>query len=143
RNHLIAGISGDVTDVRGYLESLDPETGAVQWRWYTEPDPGQFGSETWPKDSDAILHGGGMIWMIGMYDPDLNLLYWGTGNSNPVLAGAAWPGDNLYICSIVALNPDIGKLVWAFQFSPYDVHDWDVVETPVLFNAEFRGKPRK
>jgi len=143
RNHLIAGISGDVTDVRGYLESLDPETGAVQWRWYTEPDPGQPGSETWPKDSDAILHGGGMTWMTGTYDPDLNLLYWGTGNPNPVLAGAARPGDNLYTCSIVALNPDTGKLVWAFQPSPHDVHDWDAVETPVLFNAEFRGKPRK
>ncbi|HKW31442.1 MAG TPA: acido-empty-quinoprotein group A [Candidatus Acidoferrum sp.] len=143
RDHVIAGISGDVTDLRGYLESLDPETGAIQWRWYTEPDPGQPGSETWPKDSDAILHGGGMTWMTGTYDPELNLLYWGTGNPNPVLAGAARLGDNLYTCSIVALNPDTGKLVWDFQPSPHDVHDWDAVETPVLFNAEFKGKPRK
>lgn len=143
RDHIIAGVSGDVTDVRGYLESLDPETGSVQWRWYTEPDPGQPGSETWPKDSDALLHGGGMTWMTGTYDPDLNLLYWGTGNPNPVLVGDERPGDNLYTCSIVALNPDTGKLVWAFQPSPHDVHDWDAVETPVLFNAEFKGKPRK
>jgi len=143
RDHIIAGVSGDVTDVRGYLESLDPETGAIQWRWYTEPDPGQPGSETWPKDSDAILHGGGMTWMTGTYDPELNLLYWGTGNPNPVLVGEERPGDNLYTCSIVALNPDTGKLVWAFQPSPHDVHDWDAVETPVLFNAEFKGKPRK
>ena len=143
RDHIIAGISGDVTDVRGYLESLDPETGAIQWRWYTEPDPGQPGSETWPKDSDAILHGGGMTWMTGTYDPELNLLYWGTGNPNPVLVGEERPGDNLYTCSIVALNPDTGKLVWAFQPSPHDVHDWDAVETPVLFNADFKGKPRK
>lgn len=143
RDHIIAGISGDVTDVRGYLESLDPETGTIQWRWYTDPDPGQPGSETWPKDTDAILHGGGMTWMTGTYDPELNLLYWGTGNPNPVLAGDSRPGDNLYTCSIVALNPDTGKLVWAFQPSPHDVHDWDAVETPVLFNAEFKGKPRK
>jgi acido-empty-quinoprotein group A len=143
RDHVIVGVSGDVTDVRGFLESLDPETGTIQWRWYTEPDPGQPGSETWPKDTDALLHGGGMTWMTGTYDPDLNLLYWGTGNPNPVLAGDARPGDNLYTCSIVALNPDTGKLAWYFQPSPHDVHDWDAVETPVLFDAEFNGQPRK
>ena len=143
RNHVIAGVSGDVTDVRGYLKSIDPETGETQWTWYTDPDPGQPGSETWPKDSDAILHGGGMTWMTGTYDPDLNLLYWGTGNPNPVLAGEGRPGDNLYTCSIVALNPDTGKLVWHFQPSPHDVHDWDAVETPVLFDADFKGKKRK
>jgi acido-empty-quinoprotein group A len=143
RNHVIAGISGDVTDVRGYLKSIDPDTGETQWTWYVDPDPGQPGSETWPKDSDAILHGGGMTWMTGTYDPDLNLLYWGTGNPNPVLAGEGRPGDNLYTCSIVALNPDTGKLAWYFQTSPHDVHDWDAVETPVLFDAEFKGKKRK
>jgi alcohol dehydrogenase (cytochrome c) len=143
RDHVIAGVSGDVTDVRGYLVSIDPETGKNQWTWYTDPDPGQPGSETWPKDSDAILHGGGMTWMTGSYDPGLNLLYWGTGNPNPVLAGEGRLGDNLYTCSIVALNPDTGKLVWYFQPSPHDVHDWDAVETPVLFDAEFKGKKRK
>ncbi|MGB8459208.1 MAG: PQQ-binding-like beta-propeller repeat protein, partial [Candidatus Acidiferrum sp.] len=143
RDHLVVGVSGDVTDLRGFLESLDPETGAIQWRWYTEPDPGQQGSETWPKDSDAILHGGGMTWMSGTYDPRLNLLYWGTGNPNPVLVGTGRLGDNLYTCSIVALDPDTGKLVWYFQPSPHDLHDWDAVETPVLFDAEFNGKPRK
>jgi acido-empty-quinoprotein group A len=143
RDHIIAGVSGDVTDLPGFLESLDPETGAVQWRWNTEPKPGEPGSETWPKDNDAILHGGGMTWMTGTYDPALNLLYWGTGNPNPVLAGEGRPGDNLYTCSIVALNPDTGKLVWYFQPSPHDVHDWDAAQTPVLFDAEFGGKPRK
>ena len=143
RDHVIAGVSGDVTDVPGFLESIDPETGTIQWRWYTEPKPGEPGSETWPKDSDAILHGGGMTWMTGTYDPALNLLYWGTGNPNPVLAGEGRPGDNLYTCSIVALNPDTGKLVWYFQPSPHDVHDWDAVQTPVLFDADFKGKKRK
>lgn len=143
RDHVIVGVSGDSTDIRGVLTSVDPETGAVQWRWYTEPDPGQPGSETWPKDGEAMLHGGGMTWMTGTYDPALNLLYWGTGNPNPVLVGDDRPGDNLYTCSIVALNPETGKLVWAFQPSPHDVHDWDAVQTPVLFDAEFKGKPRK
>jgi len=143
RDHVIVGVSGDVTDIPGFLESLDPETGKIQWCWSTEPEPGQPGSETWPKDGDAIKHGGGMTWMTGTYDPDLNLLYWGTGNPNPVLAGEGRPGDNLYTCSIVALNPDTGKLAWYFQPSPHDVHDWDAVETPVLFDAEFRGKPHK
>jgi acido-empty-quinoprotein group A len=143
RDHVIVGVSGDSTDIRGVLTSVDPETGAVQWRWYTEPDPGQPGSETWPKDGEAMLHGGGMTWMTGTYDPALNLLYWGTGNPNPVLVGDDRPGDNLYTCSIVALNPETGKLVWAFQPSPHDVHDWDAVQTPVLFDAEFKGKPRR
>jgi alcohol dehydrogenase (cytochrome c) len=143
KDHVIVGVSGDVTDLPGFLESVDPETGAIQWRWNTEPKPGEPGSETWPKDSDAILHGGGMTWLTGTYDPALNLLYWGTGNPNPVLAGEGRPGDNLYTCSIVALNPDTGKLVWYFQPSPHDVHDWDAVQTPVLFDADFQGKPRK
>lgn len=143
RDRVIVGVSGDVTDVPGFLDSIDPNTGALQWRWYTEPKPGEPGSETWPKGTDAILHGGAMTWMTGTYDPDLNLLYWGTGNPNPVLSGATRPGDNLFTCSIVALNPDTGKLVWYFQTSPHDVHDWDSVETPVIFNAEFGGRERK
>src|SRR5256714_3636884 len=143
RDHVIVGVSGDVTDVRGFLESLDPETGTIQWRWYTDPDPGQPGSETWPNDPDAILHGGGMTWMTGTYDPELNLLYWGTGNPNPVLAGEGRAGDNLFTCSIVALNPDTGKMVWYFQPSPHDTHDWDAIETPVLFDRQINGQPRK
>ncbi len=142
-NHVVIGVSGDVTDVPGYLESRDPETGAVQWHWNTEPKAGEPGSETWPQGSDAIEHGGGMTWMTGTYDPELNLLYWGTGNPNPVLAGDSRPGDNLYTCSIVALNPDTGKLVWHFQPSPHDTHDWDAVQTPIVFDGDFDGKPRK
>jgi len=139
RDHIIAGVSGDSTDIRGVLTSVDPDTGKIQWRWYTEPDPGEPGSETWP-DADALLHGGGMTWMTGTYDPDLNLLYWGTGNPNPVLVGDRRAGDNLYTCSIVALNPDTGKLQWAFQPSPHDVHDWDAVQTPILLDEVYKGK---
>jgi alcohol dehydrogenase (cytochrome c) len=141
-NHVIMGVGGDAIDVPGYLESRDPETGELQWRWNSEPAKGEPGSETWPNES-AMSHGGGMTWLPGTYDPQLNLIYWGTGNANPVMAGQGRPGANLWTCSIVALNADTGKLVWYFQGSPHDTHDWDNTETPVLFDAEVNGKPRK
>ena len=103
---------------------------------------GDPGSETWPNQ-DAMDHGGGMTWMPGTYDPELNLIYWGTGNANPVFAGQGRKGANLWTASIVALNPDTGKLAWYFQASPHDTHDWDNVETPVLFDATIDGQPRK
>ncbi|HEX6545586.1 MAG TPA: acido-empty-quinoprotein group A, partial [Bryobacteraceae bacterium] len=143
RNHVIVGVSGDFNDLHGFIDSYDPETGKLQWRWNSLPKPGEPGSETWPKNSDAILHGGGMAWITGTYDPDLNLLYWGTANPNPVLDGSTRPGDNLFTCTIVALNPDTGKLVWYFQPSPHDVHDWDAVQTPVLVDGDFQGRQRK
>jgi len=142
RNHIIVGVGGDSLDVPGYLEARDPETGAVQWHWNTEPRPGEPGSESWP-DKDSMEHGGGMTWMPGTYDPELNLVYWGTGNPNPVHAGQGRKGDNLWTCSIVALNPDTGKLVWYYQVSPHDTHDFDAVQTPVLFDAEVNGQHRK
>ena len=141
-NHVLVGVGGDSLDVPGFLEARDPETGSVQWRWDSEPKPGEPGSETWPNQ-DAMAHGGGMTWMPGTYDPALNLIYWGTGNPNPVHAGQGRKGDDLWTCSIVALNPDTGKMAWWFQASPHDTHDWDNVETPVLFDAEFDGRPRK
>ncbi len=143
RNHVIVGISGDFTDLHGVIDSFDPQTGKLQWQWSALPKPGEPGSETWPRNSDAIEHGGGMTWITGTYDPDLNLLYWGTGNPNPVLDGETRPGDNLFTCTIVALNPDTGKLTWYFQPSPHDVHDWDAVQTPVIVDGNFRGQPRK
>jgi alcohol dehydrogenase (cytochrome c) len=143
RDHVIVGVSGDVTDIPGFLEAVDPETGKVQWRWNTEPKPGEPGSETWPQGTDAISHGGGMTWMTGTYDPELNQLYWGIGNPNPVLNGDSRKGDNLYTCSIVSINPDTGKLNWHFQPSPHDTHDWDAVQTPVLFDDNYNGVHRK
>jgi alcohol dehydrogenase (cytochrome c) len=141
-NHVIVGVGGDAMDVPGYLEARDPKTGALQWRWNTEPRPGEPGAETWP-DKGAMEHGGGMTWLPGTYDPQLNLLYWGTGNPNPVFAGQGRKGSNLWTCSIVALSPDTGKLIWYFQASPHDTHDWDDVETPVLFDGEVNGQKRK
>ena len=143
RDHVIAGVSGDVTDIPGFLEALDPATGKVQWRWNTEPARGEPGAETWPSTGDAILHGGGMTWMTGTYDPELNQLYWGIGNPNPVMNGQGRQGEDWYTCSIVSLNPDTGKLNWHFQASPHDTHDWDAVQTPVLFDDEYHGVHRK
>jgi len=133
-NHIITGVGGDSLDNPGYLESRDPETGEMQWHWNTEPNPGEPGSESWP-DAEARNHGGGMTWMTGTYDPDLRLIYWGIGNPNPVHAGTGRKGDNLWTCSIVALNVDTGKLVWGYQVSPHDTHDWDATQTPILFDG--------
>jgi alcohol dehydrogenase (cytochrome c) len=131
-NHVIVGISGDLDNLRGFLRSIDPENGKTQWDWYATPPAGTPNQAT-----------GGTTWMTGTYDPDLDMVFWGTANPTPVLTGKTRPGDNLYTCSIVALNPDSGKVIWAFQPSPHDTHDWDAVETPTLVDAEFQGKPRK
>ncbi len=131
-NHVLVGVSGDFDNLSGYIRSIDPETGATQWQWNSTPPAGTPNQTT-----------GGMTWITGTYDPDLDLVYWGTGNPTPVLNGSTRPGDDLYTCSIVALNPDTGKLVWAFQPSPHDTHDWDAVETPVLVDGVFHAEPKK
>jgi alcohol dehydrogenase (cytochrome c) len=131
RNHVIAGVGGDLDNLPGLLRSFDPETGAVQWEWNATPPAGT------PNGT------GGTTWMTGTYDPELNLIFWGTGNPTPVLNGTNRPGNDEWTCSIVALDPDTGKLAWGFSASPHDTHDWDAVETPVLVDADFHGKPRK
>jgi alcohol dehydrogenase (cytochrome c) len=141
-NHVIVGVSGDDLDIPGYVEAHNPETGARQWRWYTYPEAGTPEAKTWPS-AEAMTHGGGMTWGSSTYDPDLNLLYLGTGNPQPVINGRKRQGDNLFTESIVALNPDSGKLVWYFQPSPHDTHDWDATQTPVLIDGEIDGTPRK
>jgi alcohol dehydrogenase (cytochrome c) len=131
-NHVIVGVSGDFDNLTGFLKSVDPETGKTQWRWDSTPAVGTANATT-----------GGMTWMTGTYDPEAKLIYWGTGNPTPVLTGKNRPGDDLYTCSIVALDPETGKMKWHFQPSPHDTHDWDAVEIPVLVDADFHGKPRK
>jgi alcohol dehydrogenase (cytochrome c) len=136
RDHLVVGVSGDFDNLPGFLKSFDPETGKVQWIFYSTPPSGTPGS---PSGGAT----GGEMWMTGTYDPQLNLLYVGTGNPTPTLNGSARPGDNPWTCSIVALNPDSGKLAWGFQVSPHDTHDWDAAEVPVLVDGSFHGVPRK
>ena len=134
KNHLLVGVSGDFDNLPGILTSFDPEQGDVQWTFYTTGEPGKT------KPGDAM---GGQMWMTGTYDPDLNLVYVGTGNPTPVLNGNARPGNNPWTVSIVALNPDTGKLAWGFQATPHDTHDWDAAEVPVLVDGTFNGTPTK
>ncbi len=141
-NHLIVG-TGDDLDAPGFLKSYDPETGDVQWTWYSEPEKmGDPGSETWPN-LDSMRHGGAGVWVPGSYDPDLHLYYCGTANPTPAFSGVTRKGDDLYTSSLVAINIETGKLAWYFQSSPHDTHDWDAAQTPVLVDGEFGGKPRK
>src|SRR5207249_1469178 len=132
--HVIIGVGGDALDIPGYLESRDPENGNLIWRWNTTPKPGEPDAATWPNEY-AMSNGGGMPWLPGTFDPELNLNYLGTGNPNPVLTGRTREDDNLNTCSIVALNPDTGKMVWYYQVTPHDTHDWDATQTPVLIDG--------
>ena len=143
KNHVMTGVSGDDMDNPGYVDARDPETGEIQWRWYSVPQKmDEPGSDTWPNE-EAMKHGGGMTWQPVTYDPALNLVYVTTGNPQPVIAYKNRPGSNLFTGSIVALNVDTGKMVWFFQSSPHDTHDWDSTEPAVLFDGVVDGQPRK
>jgi alcohol dehydrogenase (cytochrome c) len=107
------------------------------------PAPGDPGSETWPSSSEVLARGGGGTWMTGSYDPELNLLYWGTGNPNPDYWGHGRLGDNLYTNSLVAIDADTGRLKWHYQFTPHDTHDWDSTQVPVLADLTINNQPRK
>ena len=141
KDKLIVGLAGGEYAIRGFISAIDPETGKEIWRFYTVPAPGEPGSDTW--SSPTWDRGGGPAWLTGSYDPDLNLLYWGTGNPNPDFYGGDRKGDNLYTGSLVALDADTGKLKWHYQFTPHDEHDWDAVEMPVLADITIGGRPRK
>jgi alcohol dehydrogenase (cytochrome c) len=138
---VIVGTSGGDSGVRGFLAAYDAVTGALKWRFWTIPGPGEFGSTSWP--GDAYLHGGGTTWLPGTYDPELNTLYWPTSNPAPDFAGDPRPGDDLYTDCVVALNPDTGEMKWYFQFTPHDLYDYDANETPVLVDVEDKGTMRR
>ncbi|HTX37452.1 MAG TPA: acido-empty-quinoprotein group A [Bryobacteraceae bacterium] len=142
-NHVLVG-TGDDLDAPGFLQSFDPETGDRQWIWYSVPmKKGDPGLETW-ANLDAARHGGGQVWIPGSYDPETHLYITGTGNPTPAYTSQSrGEGDNLFTCSIVALNVDTGKMVWYYQTSPHDTHDWDSAQTPVLVDAMFNGRMRK
>lgn len=138
---IIIGVGGSEAGVRGFLDAYNSETGERLWRLWTMPAPGQPGSETWGSDMTGT--GGATAWNVGSYDPDLNLLYYGTGNPGPDFNGDARPGDNLYSCSLIAVDASTGKMRWYFQFTPHETHDWDSVQVPVLFNTVIKGEHRK
>jgi len=145
---VIGGTGGDGAH-RGYLTAFNINTGRLAWRWYTIPARGEKGNETWKGDS--WKHGGGANWMTGSYDPELNLIYWGTGNAasdfyagdRVVHSEQSDGGINLYTASIVALDADTGKLKWYHQEIPNDVWDYDSAYEVILFDRVLDGKQRK
>jgi alcohol dehydrogenase (cytochrome c) len=147
KDKVITGVAGGEHGVRGFLAAYDANTGKELWRFNTVPGPGEPGYETWlgkdGKPNDSYLHGGAPIWTTGSYDPETNLTMWGTGNAGPDYNGDNRLGDNLYTCSVVALDVDTGKLKWYYQFSPHDEFDWDSTQVPVLADINFQGRPRK
>jgi alcohol dehydrogenase (cytochrome c) len=142
-NHVLVGTGNDL-DAPGFLQSFDPESGALQWKYYAVPmNPGDPGLETW-KSLDAARHGGGQMWIPGSYDPETHLYIVGTGNPTPAYTSQTrGEGENLFTCAIVAINVDTGKMAWYYQTSPHDTHDWDSAQTPVLVDADFKGNRRK
>lgn len=141
KDKVIVGVAGGEFGIRGFVAAYDARTGREAWRFNIIPGPGEPGHETWQGDSWE--HGGASIWVTGSYDPDLNLTYWGSGNPGPDWNPAQRPGDNLYSDSVVALDPDTGKLRWFFQFTPNDPYDYDSVQVPMLVDAIWNGSARK
>ena len=141
KDKIIVGVGGGEYGIRGFLDAYDAKTGKQLWRFWTVPAAGEAGNETWAGDSWKT--GGAPTWVTGSYDPELNLIYWTTGNPAPDWNGDARLGDNLYSDCLLALEADTGKLRWHFQFTPHDVWDWDANQVPVLFDAVVNGKPRK
>ena len=137
KNLVIVGSSGAEYGVRGHIDAFDIDSGRHVWRRYNVPKPGEPGSETWPK-TDAWAKGGGTAWITGSYDPELDLVYWGTGNPGPDFDGRVRPGDNLYTSSVVAFDPDDGQLRWHYQWTPHDVWDYDGVNENILFEQDGR-----
>lgn len=138
---VVVGMAGGEFGVRGFLDAYDATTGERLWRFWTVPAPGEPGSETWAGDS--WKHGSATTWVTGSYDPELNVIYWGTGNPGPDWNGDVREGDNLYSDSLIALDADTGKLKWHFQFTPHDIHDWDATEVPVLIDGKVYGRDHK
>lgn len=138
KNLVIVGSSGAEFGVRGHIDAFDLETGERRWRRYAVPKPGEPGSETWASAGDAWARGGGTAWITGTYDPELDLLYWGTGNPGPDFDGGVRAGANLFTSSVLALDPDDGAIRWHYQWTPHDVWDYDGVNENILFEHDGR-----
>nr|ADI23847.1 glucose dehydrogenase [uncultured gamma proteobacterium HF4000_48E10] len=141
KDKVVTGIAGGEFGIRGFLDAYDADTGRREWRTYTIPGPDHPDNRTWAGDSWRT--GGSPTWITGSYDPELNLVYWGTGNPGPDYNGEIRGGDNLYADSVLALDGDTGEMSWYFQFTPHDVHDWDAIQIPVLADIDLDGVQRK
>jgi alcohol dehydrogenase (cytochrome c) len=142
-DHVLVGTGNDL-DAPGFLQSFDPVTGELQWKFYTVPmNEGDPGLDTW-KDLDAARHGGGNPWVPGSFDPDTNLYIFGTGEPKPAyFAEPRGDKEALFTCSLIAIDVDTGKMVWYYQTSPNETHDWDSAQTPILADIEIDGEMRK
>jgi alcohol dehydrogenase (cytochrome c) len=140
---LISGVSGGESTTRGFLDGWDPDTGKKLWRRYTIPAPGEPGSETWPKNSEAWKYGGGPTWRSGSYDPELDLVYWGTGNAEPYDPRPREGLDSLFTNSVLAVRPKTGEVACYFQYTPNDVYDVDATDENVLADIQVAGRLRK
>jgi alcohol dehydrogenase (cytochrome c) len=140
---LISGVAGGESTTRGFLDGWDPDTGKKLWRTYTIPAPGEPGSETWPKSSEAWTQGGGPTWRSGSYDPGLDLVYWGTGNAEPYDPKPREGLDSLYTNSVLAIRPKTGEMVCYYQYTPNDVYDVDATDEQVLADIRVGGQLRK
>lgn len=141
-DHVLVGTGNDL-DMPGFLQSFDPRTGELQWKFYTTPrNEGDAGLDSWPT-LEAARHGGGQVWVPGSYDPETDYYIFGTGNPTPGYTGVAREGDNLFTCTLIAIKVSTGEMAWYFQTSPHDTHDWDSAQTPILFDGVIDGKPRK
>jgi alcohol dehydrogenase (cytochrome c) len=139
---LVTGISGAEFGIRGFIDGWNPETGEHLWRRFTIPARGERGNDTWPQDSNAWEIGGGSTWITGSYDPELDLMYWGTGNPAP-WASQGRPGDNLYTSSVLAMRPKTGEIVWHYQFTPNDAYDYDACWELIIADLKVGGNQRK
>jgi alcohol dehydrogenase (cytochrome c) len=138
---VVVGSTGGDAAHRGHLVAFDGATGKARWRFNVIPAPGEKGNDTWEGDSWKL--GGGAPWLTGSYDPDLDLIYWGTGNASSDFFGDIRKGDNLYTASIVALRPTTGEVAWHFQTVPHDVWDYDAAYECILVDLLVDGQPRK
>ena len=138
---VVVGSAGGDSAHRGHLVAFDGKTGEQRWRFNVIPGPGEKGHETW--EGDSWMYGGGAPWGTGSYDPELNLIYWGTSNPSSDFYGGARKGDNLYTSSIVALRPATGEIAWHFQTVPHDVWDFDSPYECILVDLPVGGQPRK
>jgi alcohol dehydrogenase (cytochrome c) len=140
-NLIVSGVSGGEHGANGFVAAHDQQTGKEVWRFATVPRRGEPGSETW--DGKDIEHGGAPTWFTGSYDPELDVVYWPTGNPSKEYNGDHRKGDNLYSDSMLALDRKTGTLKWYYQFTPHDLWDWDATETSVLVDAAWNGQPRQ
>ncbi|MFO1184561.1 MAG: PQQ-binding-like beta-propeller repeat protein [Bauldia sp.] len=140
RNIGIVGVAGAEYGIRGHLNGTDLNTGKEVWKTWTVAGEDDPNAKTWGGRSN--LTGGGSIWQTGSYDPRLNLVYWGTGNPGPDWDSAYRPGDNLYTDSVLAMNPDTGKINWYFQYTPNDPYDYDEIGVHPLATVNINGQDR-